>query len=613
MNDDNTHSTSPITPHAQPASESADLTHEKREAQLQDPAEDKVEDQVEKSNKEQVETSAEEIVDEDQKAGEASKEDDKDVDEEEAEVGNGDQPEANDEWPILTFPEPQSASLIISADNHETRVAYLVDDVPTEFFFDRSQDVSLVGNIYKGRVVRVLPGMQAAFVDIGLKQAAFLYVDDISDESQAPISIHNSAPLSATVMESTYTQTIDVESGKSIQQLLHEGQELMVQVSKDPISTKGARVTNHISIAGRHLVYIPLVKHIGVSRRITDEEERTRLKEILTELIPQGGGFVARTAAEGCSIEDLREDLNYLRQVWNDVLTRMESLTAPTSLYEDLDLPLKTTRDLVTNYLKEIVIDHEGLYQKVHSFVSRFMPAYLSRVRLYEDAEPLYDAYGIEAELNRALSRQVWLPSGGYLVIDQTEAFTAIDVNSGRFVGKFHFEETIYRTNIEAIHEVVHQLQLRNLGGIIILDLIDMERSSMRHSVYTAFLDALKRDRAKTNISKISSFGLIEMTRKRVRDSLLRSVCEPCFYCQGTGFLKSAQTITHNIYREIIQDEFKSGDILVIEAHPSITQFFQESAQSLIADLEARLDLEVHLHNNPALHLERYRFYYQTN
>ena len=245
--------------------------------------------------------------------------------------------EMNDDWPILTFPEPQEASLIISADDHETRVAYLIDDMPTEFFFDRSQDVTLVGNIYKGRVVRVLPGMQAAFVDIGLKQAAFLYVDDIADEQNRPTSMRNSSPMAATMMESTFTQTIDIETGRSIQQLLQEGQELMVQVSKDPISTKGARVTNHISIAGRHLVYIPLVEHIGVSRRITNEEERHRLKEILTELIPQGGGFVARTAAEGCSIEDLREDLNYLRQVWNDVLTRMESLTAPATLYEDLD------------------------------------------------------------------------------------------------------------------------------------------------------------------------------------------------------------------------------------------------------------------------------------
>jgi ribonuclease G len=519
--------------------------------------------------------------------------------------------EMNDDWPILTFPEAQEASLIISADDHETRVAYLIDDMPTEFFFDRSQDVTLVGNIYKGRVVRVLPGMQAAFVDIGLKQAAFLYVDDIADEQNRPTSMRNSSPMAATMMESTFTQTIDIETGRSIQQLLQEGQELMVQVSKDPISTKGARVTNHISIAGRHLVYIPLVEHIGVSRRIINEEERHRLKEILTELIPQGGGFVARTAAEGCSIEDLREDLNYLRQVWNDVLTRMESLTAPATLYEDLDLPLKATRDLVTPRLKEIVIDHPNLYQRLRSFMERFMPEYLDRVRLYDSHESLYEAYGIEAELNRALSRQVWLPSGGYLVIDQTEAFTAIDVNSGRFVGKFHFEETIYRTNIEAIHEVVHQLQLRNLGGIIILDLIDMERSSMRHSVYTAFLDALKRDRAKTNISKISGFGLIEMTRTRVRDSLLRSVCEPCFYCQGTGFLKSAQTITHNIYREIIQDEMSSGDVLVIEAHPSITQYFQEVAQALVTDLESRLDLTLHLHANAALHLERYRFYYQ--
>ena len=515
------------------------------------------------------------------------------------------------EWPELTFPEPQEASLVISADDHETRVAYLIDHVPTEFFFDRSQDVSLVGNIYKGRIVRVLSSMQAAFVDIGLKQAAFLYIDDIAGARSPDQGIDQNEPLSDTIMRSTYTQTIDIDTGRSIQQLLQEGQELMVQVSKDPISTKGARVTNHISIAGRHLVYIPLVEHIGISRRITQEEERERLKELLTELIPQGGGFVARTAAEGCSLEDLRADLNYLRQVWNDVLTRMESLSAPSALYEDLDLPLKATRDLATPKLKEIVTDHPQVYQRLRSFVERFMPDYLDRVHLYESSEPLYEAYGIEAELNRALSRQVWLPSGGYLVIDQTEAFTAIDVNSGRFVGKFHFEETIYRTNIEAIHEVVHQLQLRNLGGIIILDLIDMERSSMRHRVYTAFLDALKQDRAKTNVSKISSFGLIEMTRKRVRDSLLRSVCEPCFYCQGTGFLKSAQTVTHHIYREAVQTELPDVNDFFIELHPSIAQYFEESAQVLISDLESRLEVQVHLKPDPALHLERYRFYHQ--
>ena len=515
------------------------------------------------------------------------------------------------EWPELTFPEPQEASLVISADDHETRVAYLIDHIPTEFFFDRSQDVSLVGNIYKGRIVRVLSSMQAAFVDIGLKQAAFLYIDDVAGARSSDQELNPNAGISDTMMRSTFTQTIDIDTGRSIQQLLQEGQELMVQVSKDPISTKGARVTNHISIAGRHLVYIPLVEHIGISRRITHEEERERLKELLTELSPQGGGFVARTAAEGCSLEDLRADLNYLRQVWNDVLTRMESLSAPSALYEDLDLPLKATRDLATPKLKEIVTDHPQVHQRLRSFVERFMPDYLDRVHFYDSSEPLYEAYGIEAELNRALSRQVWLPSGGYLVIDQTEAFTAIDVNSGRFVGKFHFEETIYRTNIEAIHEVVHQLQLRNLGGIIVLDLIDMERPSMRHRVYTAFVDALKQDRAKTNVSKISSFGLIEMTRKRVRDSLLRSVCEPCFYCQGTGFLKSAQTITHHIYREAVQSEISEMNDFFIELHPSIAQYFEESAQVLISDLESRLEVQVHLKPDPALHLERYRFYHQ--
>ena len=516
----------------------------------------------------------------------------------------------DEDWPTLSFVDPKETSLIISADDHETRIAFLHEHVPTELFFDRSQDLTLVGNIYKGRVVRVLPGMQAAFVDIGLKQAAFLYVDDIADEKGRHITKTNNTRLSTTMMESSFTQTIDVDTGRSIQQLLQEGQELMVQVSKDPISTKGARVTNHISIAGRYLVYIPLVEHIGVSRRITNEEERERLKEILSELIPQGGGFVARTVAEGCSLHDLRKDLNYLRQVWNEVLTRLESMTAPANLYQDLNLTLKTTRDLITPNLSEIVVDHQAVHDELKLFIERFMPEYISKLRLYEGLEPLYESYGIEAELNRALSRQVWLPSGGYLVIDQTEAFTAIDVNSGRFVGKMHFEETIYRTNIEAVHEVVHQLQLRNLGGIIILDLIDMENSSMSHKVHTAFVDALKRDRAKTNVSKISKFGLIEMTRTRIRDSLLRSICDPCFYCQGTGFLKSTKTITYNIYREIMQEESKHGQQIIIEAHPSVVQYFEEDGQVLTTDLENQLDLRVRFHPNATLHIERYRYYF---
>jgi ribonuclease G len=505
--------------------------------------------------------------------------------------------------PELTFPQEQSASLVINYGDHEARVAYLLDGVPTEFFFDRTQDVSLVGNIYKGRVVRVLPGMQAAFVDIGLKQAAFLYIDDIAAKAQGSNTY-------STLVGSTYTQTIDIESGRLIQQLLNEGQELMVQVSKDPISTKGARVTSNISIAGRHLVYIPRIDHIGVSRRISDEGERLRLKELLEELIPQGGGFVARTAAEDCSLDDLREDLNFLRQVWNDVLTRMESLTAPAPLYEDLDLPLKATRDLVTAQLKEIIIDHKEAYEKLKGFIQRFMPDYLDRIHLYTDLEPLFEAHGIEAEINRALSRKVWLPSGGYLIIDQTEALTSIDVNSGRFVGKYHFEETIYRTNIEAISEVVHQLQLRNLGGIIIIDLIDMERSSMRDRVYTAFVDALKRDRAKTHVSSISGLGLIEMTRKRVRDSLLRSFCDPCIYCQGTGFLKSPKTLIHEIYREINTSvDLLSGPQLCLEVHPLIAQHIDEGGQSILNDLEERLKMPIEVKANPQLHLERYRFF----
>ena len=501
----------------------------------------------------------------------------------------------------LSAPLEPRTTLVINADEHETRVAYLRDDVPSEFFFARRQDASLVGNIYKGRVVRVLPGMQAAFIDIGLKQAAFLYIDDVQRTQIDP---------AYTSVEHTYTQTIDVDGTRNIELLLQEGQELMVQISKDPISTKGARVTSQISLAGRHLVFFPGIDSIGVSRRITDEEERARLKEMLQSLVPVGGGgFVARTAAERCSLEDFREDLNLLRQVWNDILTRMETLSAPATLYEDLDLPIKATRDLVTPALERVIIDHRETYERLKAFTERFMPTYSDRVELYEEEEPLFEAYGVEAELNRALSRKVWLPSGGYLIIDQTEALTSIDVNSGRFFGRTGFEETTYRTNLEAVHEIVHQLTLRNLGGIIIIDLIDMDRASMRDRVYTVFIDALKRDPAKTNASKITGLGLIEMTRKRVRESLLRSFCEPCVYCQGTGFLKSAQTITYEVYRELLSEAKRlSEDVIELEVHPKVAQRFDEVNVALLTDLEERLNKRIKLVSDERLHVERYRY-----
>jgi ribonuclease G len=490
-------------------------------------------------------------------------------------------------------------ALVLNGTPHEVRVALLEDGKVAEIMIERRKDASMVGNIYKGRVMRVLPGMQAAFVDIGLERAAFLYVADVADPRKDG---HVSSSL--TISEARHDA-----SHRPIQSLLHEGQEIMVQVAKEPLGTKGARVTSHVSIAGRHLVYMPTVDHVGVSRRIVDDEERRRLREILEALVPQGGGFVARTAAENRTPEELQADLEFLRQVWNDILTRMETASAPVTLYEDLDLVLRSARDMVTPDLDSIHVDDEGEYERLVRFMRRFMPRYLDRVKRFEGAGPIFEAYGVEIELNRALGRKVWLRSGGYLIIDQTEALTAVDVNTGRYVGKRNLEDTITRTNLEAAKEVVRQLRLRNIGGIIIIDFIDMERETNRNRVYTALAEVLQADRARTNILKISELGLVEMTRKRVRESLVRSLSHGCFYCDGTGALKSPTTLAHEIYRAMIREAPVMDDGgVVIQAHPRVATLLSDEERGMLAELEARLDRNIRVQPRPDFHLEHFEF-----
>ncbi|MCB9545975.1 MAG: Rne/Rng family ribonuclease [Myxococcales bacterium] len=486
-------------------------------------------------------------------------------------------------------------ALVLNCSPHEVRVALLEDGQVAEIYVERRRDASLVGNIYKGRVIRVLPGMQAAFVDIGLDRAAFLYVGDVAEPKRSSTS--------------TLSEARQDLASRPIQSLLHEGQELMVQVAKEPISTKGARVTTHVSIAGRHLVFMPTMEHIGVSRRITDEEERRRLRDILETLVPHGGGFVARTAAEGRTPEELQADLEFLRQVWNDVLNRKEALAAPATLYEDLDLALRSVRDLVTPELEQIIVDDAEEHERLTRFMRRFMPRYLDRVQRHAGSDAIFDTYGVEIELNRALGRKVWLRSGGYLIIDQTEALTAVDVNTGRFVGRRNLEDTILRTNIEAVNEIVSQLRLRNIGGIIIIDFIDMEQEQNRNRVYTALAEALQRDRSKTNILKISDLGLVEMTRKRVRESLMRSLSEPCYYCEGSGFLKSEVTLAHEIYRELAREAGTMGLPAVrIGVHPRVASTLLEGERSMLEELSARIDKSITVEARPDFHLERFEF-----
>lgn len=492
-------------------------------------------------------------------------------------------------------------ALVMNCSPHEIRVAALEDRRPVEIYVERRKDQSLVGNIYKGRVTRVLPGMQAAFVDIGLERAAFLYVADVVDPRKKERERDS--------RDSTLSEVRSDVYHRPIQSLLNEGQEIMVQVAKEPLGTKGARVTSHVSIAGRHLVYMPTVEHVGISRRIADDEERRRLKEILEELVPQGGGFVARTAAEGRGSDELRADLDFLRQVWNDILSRMESGPAPVTLYEDLDLVLRTARDMITPEVDEVHVDDEGEYERLVRFMRRFMPRYMDRVRRFMGPDAIFDAFGVEAELNRALGRKVWLPSGGYLIIDQTEALCAIDVNTGRFVGRRNLEDTIVRTNLEAIAEIVHQLRLRNIGGIIIIDFIDMDQEHNRNRVYTELSEALESDRAKTNILKISELGLVEMTRKRVRESLARSMSEPCFYCDGAGLLKSRITVCHEIYRAMLREaEAMDEQAILISLHPRIAETFEKEERSMLVELEGRTGKRLSLEARSDFHLEHYEF-----
>ena len=386
------------------------------------------------------------------------------------------------------------------------------DGMLTELQYEREREQRIVGNIYKGRVVKVLPGMESAFIDIGAERAAFLHIDDIIPEEE---------------MDGQGKRNSRKEK-QPIDKLLKEGNPILVQVSKGPIGTKGARITGHVSMPGRNLVYIPGSKTLGVSRQIADERERDRLKNIVNRLKPEDAGFIIRTVAENRSEDDLHSDINYLISLWEDIREKYQTQEAPSLLHSDLNVIFRTLRDLFSSDIKKLVVDHKEEYKEIKNFVRSYLPRYGSVVEHYSRRDPIFDHYNIEMEIERALSPKVWLRSGGSLVINQTEALTAIDVNTGRFVGKESHEKTILRTNLEAAEEVVYQLQLRNIGGIIIIDFIDMELQQHRQMVYQALKDHLRNDKARSKILQISEMGLVEMTRKRDRENLSRYLCDPC-------------------------------------------------------------------------------------
>jgi ribonuclease G len=395
-----------------------------------------------------------------------------------------------------------------------------------------------------------------------------------------------------------------------IREVVREGQEVVVQVSKEPIGTKGARVTSHVSLPGRYVVYMPTIDQIGISKRIGSEKERARLREAIESIKPPTGGLIVRTVAEGLTKKQLKADVGYLVRLWEEVGKKKEAGgKAPVQLYQELDLVLKTARDLFTDDIKQIVIDDREQYQRLVRFVEMFMPERVKDIVLYAGDEPIFDAYGIEDEIARALSRKVPLPSGGYLIIDQAEALTAIDVNTGRYVGKGSkdLEDTLLKTNLEAVEEIAYQLRFRNLGGLIVLDLIDMDRASNREKVRRRLEDLLQKDKAKTTLNRISDLGLIEMTRKRTRESLGRLMHEPCFYCDGTGQLQSKQTVVYEILRQLRRDRaFLPGYSIVVNAHPAVIDLMKGEEREAVQEAERRFMRRIELVPRKEYHLEQF-------
>ncbi len=506
-----------------------------------------------------------------------------------------------------------SSEILIHVRHNETRVAFVQNGVLTDLMIERTQSKGLVGSICRGKVARVLPGMQAAFVDIGLDRAAFLYVGDVRSD----ISGKNNSEIIWDEDDNQKSGTILFDEGANekeenrppIQDLLREGQDILIQVAKDPLGTKGARITTHLSLPGRHVVYMPTLDHLGVSRKIEDEVERDRLKTVVEKYAPAQGGFIVRTAAEGATEESIENDIKYLASLSQEITKNYQKKKAPGLIHTDLDVELRAVRDLLNDEVTRVIVDHHEVYKKVSKFISQFMPKLKNKVELYGAAQPLFDKYEIDLEVSRSLGRKVWLKSGGYIIIDEAEALVVIDVNTGKFVGKKDLEDTILKTNLEAVKEIAHQLRIRNCGGIIIIDFIDMEKELNREKVLEALQEELKKDRAKTSITGMSSLGLVEMTRKRVRPSLLKALCEPCNYCDGKGYIKNKNTISGEIFRQIERDIYmlkSNSDSILVHCHPSIADWIYDEESISLELLEKNISKRIIFKVQQDYHVEQF-------
>ena len=533
-----------------------------------------------------------------------------------------------------------SKEMIISSSAHETRVAILEDDQVAEIFIERERSRGVVGNVYKGRVSKVLPGMQSAFVDLGLERDGFLYVSDVvasfeeferldTDDEEHPSAAVAQLPT-ATANGGNPPSGVhkahsprgnggrrdrDRDKGPEpkIEELLKEGQDVIVQVAKEPLGTKGARLTSHATMPGRFLVFMPTVDHVGVSRKIDSREERARLRGIVREFREQTGftgGLIIRTAAAGRPKEDIVSDLSYFHKVWTEVRQKAETGRAPTVLYQEQSLVAKLLRDLLTDDYQAIRIDNPTEHKRIVELIERIMPTLASKVRLYEKEFPIFEEYGVQAEIDRALRSKVWLKSGGSIVINQTEALVAIDVNTGRYVGKKtagRLEDTILKTNLEAVKEIVRQIRLRDLGGIIVLDFIDMEEKKNRQKVFQTVEQELRKDRSPSKALQVSDFGLVIITRKRVKQSLERVLTEPCPYCAGSAVIKSSSTICYEILSEVkkISGDL-NGQSLILRVNPDIARALRDEERAVFKDLKQSLGRDVALRPDAQLHHEQF-------
>ena len=528
--------------------------------------------------------------------------------------------------------------MIISSSAHETRVAILEEDQVAEIFIERERSRGVVGNLYKGRVSKVLPGMQSAFIDLGLERDGFLYVSDViapfeefdrleTDEDDSG-SASGRTPRVRQADADKLRPTgqgrgrvagrrgdRDREKGPEpkIEELLKEGQEIIVQVAKEPLGTKGARLTSHATMPGRFLVFMPTVDHVGVSRKIDSRDERSRLRGIVREFREQHGftgGVIIRTAAAGRPKEDIVSDLSYFHRVWTDIRQKSESSRAPAVVYREQSLVAKLLRDLLTEDFSAIRIDNESEYRRICELVERIMPALAPKVKLYEKEYPIFEEYGVQAEIDRALRSKVWLKSGGSIVINQTEALVAIDVNTGRYVGKKtagRLEDTILKTNLEAVKEIIRQIRLRDLGGIIVLDFIDMEEKKNRQKVFQTVEQELRKDRAPSKALQVSDFGLVIITRKRVKQSLERVLTEPCPYCAGSAVIKSSSTICYEILSEVKKISADlNGQSLVLRVNPDIARALRDEERAVFKDLKQSLGREIAVRSDAQLHHEQF-------